>query len=585
MDVSEMLESVKSALTAAWKRFTFFARTYRGVTASVILLLGVGLIFWAGTGFSLEFSRFFAAAPGPEIVINSALPVTHGTKLSVSWSANTATSCTSSGWINTEGKNEGTAESDAVNACGGSSGTFEIKCCYSDGACGVTRRTFAINTATCPTSPAPTSGGGPSPTSGGPGTPVDPSGACVFRTDAFNDPDGSAGPNGAWFCQSLKCALAGNPPFEPISSRKSPEGPATRLAVNVMGQGSEPVDPSLGPIHIRTKLDSTPKCGNGKECYPPRDPLWSCTQENGKEVDLGRNGHDYYDCYNPIIHRRDYGKITCCANTGLSGDCFTWNVSSTDPIPPSAGPDSSTSPGPSTPRPIPSIPYITPSDPPPPVAIVSSGPTNNVRCGPIQQTVETNQIARLQASGGTNYTWNVGGGTIVEDTGSAISVRFSISGTKTIRVASGGQTATCTITVEIPEATTTPPRASGTPVPTGGYVTPLVSNGVTVTPEPGSRDTDGDGMIDTVECPNASRCPDSDGDGVADWQDSDIRNRTGRVLSASEVATGPGEATVLALIISALVSLLYVTYTHSPLALKREVEDISKERDPLDFRS
>src|SRR5512147_911943 len=91
-------------------------RAWLVVAAAVLALL---LTIWGIWGnFSLNFSSFFAASPGPEIVINSALPVTHGTKLSVSWSANTATSCTSSGWINTGGANEGTAESDPVNACG-----------------------------------------------------------------------------------------------------------------------------------------------------------------------------------------------------------------------------------------------------------------------------------------------------------------------------------------------------------------------------------------------------------------------------------------------------------------------------------
>jgi hypothetical protein len=345
-----------------------------------------------------------------------------------------------------------------------------------------------------------------------------------------------------------------------------------------MGTNPEPVNPADGPLNIRTKLDSTPKCGNGHECYPPKDPLWSCTRPDGKEVDLGRNGHDFYDCYNPIIHVHDTVPITCCANTGLNGDCFTWHAEASDQANPSGSPDVSASPGPSS--------SVSPSAAP-------------IACAPVQQTVETNQVAHLEASGGGTYEWNVGGGALVEDNGSSIGVKFGVSGTKTVRVTSGGATASCTVTVVIPEPTPTPsaslsatpspggtyyPPASSTPTPTGGYVTPLVSNGVTITPAPGA-DTDGDGIADRTECPDANRCPDSNGDGVADWQDPAIGNRVGRVLSVSEVATGPGEATLLALIISALVSLLYVTYTHSPLALRREVEDISKDQGPLDFRS
>jgi hypothetical protein len=93
-------------------------------------------------------------------------------------------------------------------------------------------------------------------------------------------------------------------------------------------------------------------------------------------------------------------------------------------------------------------------------------------------------------------------------------------------------------------------------------------------------------------------CPDTDGDGTPDYLDTDsdndgIPDRTdcNRLVAGpctgvvGQVQTGPGEATVLALIISALVSLLYVSYTHSSLGLRREVEDISKDQGPMDFRS
>jgi hypothetical protein len=350
-----------------------------------------------------------------------------------------------------------------------------------------------------------------------------------------------------------------------------------------MGANPQPVDPSLGPVFIRYILDATPKNGN-LEGYPPKDPLWSCSRADGVEVDLGRNGHDYYQCYNPVIRLYDYEPVTCCANTGLDGDCFTWSVPRTGSVTPAPG--QSTSPGPGT--------SVSPSSTP-----------DQVQCAPLEQTVETNATARLQASGGNGtFSWNVGGGSLVEDNGSSIGVRFGVSGTKTVRVTSQGTTASCTVRVVIPEATVAPSPsestspgispstgaspsggASATPIPSGIYVTPVVSNGTTITPGPGTADSDGDGIPDRTECPDPYRCPDSSGDGVADWQDTGVRNRVGRVLSASEVPTGPGEATVLALIISALVSLLYITYTHSPLGIRHEAKAVSKDQPPMDFRN
>jgi hypothetical protein len=51
------------------------------------------------------------------------------------------------------------------------------------------------------------------------------------------------------------------------------------------------------------------------------------------------------------------------------------------------------------------------------------------------------------------------------------------------------------------------------------------------------------------------------------------------------VSTGPGDAVVLALISSAIVTLLYTAYTRSPSFRKKEIEGIAKQHDPMDFRS
>lgn len=51
------------------------------------------------------------------------------------------------------------------------------------------------------------------------------------------------------------------------------------------------------------------------------------------------------------------------------------------------------------------------------------------------------------------------------------------------------------------------------------------------------------------------------------------------------VATGPGDAVVVALLISAITTLLYVSYAHSPGFRRKQIENIAQQKDPLDFRS
>ncbi len=51
------------------------------------------------------------------------------------------------------------------------------------------------------------------------------------------------------------------------------------------------------------------------------------------------------------------------------------------------------------------------------------------------------------------------------------------------------------------------------------------------------------------------------------------------------VNTGPGETTLVALLLSAIMSLLYVSYTHSPAFRRREANKVSADQGPLDFRS
>jgi len=137
------------------------------------------------------------------------------------------------------------------------------------------------------------------------------------------------------------------------------------------------------------------------------------------------------------------------------------------------------------------------------------------------------------------------------------------------------------------------PSGGPSPAPTVITPTPFTPGG------PGPGDSDGDGVPDSVECPNGEPCPDTDGDGTPDWLDTDSDNDgipdgqdcnrlvagTCGAGSASTVQTGPGEATLLALIVSAVVALLYASYTHSPVYKQREAEEVSRDQEPMDFKS
>jgi hypothetical protein len=60
---------------------------------------------------------------------------------------------------------------------------------------------------------------------------------------------------------------------------------------------------------------------------------------------------------------------------------------------------------------------------------------------------------------------------------------------------------------------------------------------------------------------------------------------TGGTGGAAAVGTGPGGATLMAMLVAAAVALLYAGYTRSDAYHRREVERMTREHDPLDFRS
>lgn len=124
-----------------------------------ILALSVGFLVsgYVLRGAAPAIADAAVPAGGPQIVINNA-PVSHGQRVSVSWSKIDADECHGLSWIDTSGLNEGTAVSAPIDACAASSGTVTIECTYAStgGVTGRTSRTFAIASSTCPSaSPTP----------------------------------------------------------------------------------------------------------------------------------------------------------------------------------------------------------------------------------------------------------------------------------------------------------------------------------------------------------------------------------------------------------------------------------------------
>lgn len=180
-------------------------------------------------------------------------------------------------------------------------------------------------------------------------------------------------------------------------------------------------------------------------------------------------------------------------------------------------------------------------------------------------------------------------------------------------------TPTTTLIVSTPGSTpgATPPGATptttlivGTPAPTviAGVPTPISPGGATTGcgADGSGGDLDCDGVPNQTECTNYTgpqdmpTCPDTDGDGVRDILDIDsdndgipdgqdpnrlVPNIGGVAGGVGGVQTGPGEATLLAFIVSAVVSLAYVSYTYSPSGRRKEIKEVAKDQGPMDFRS
>lgn len=76
-------------------------------------------------------------------------------------------------------------------------------------------------------------------------------------------------------------------------------------------------------------------------------------------------------------------------------------------------------------------------------------------CAPGTQTVNVNQAAVVSATGGNgNYSWTAPGATSANLNGQNVSVVYNSTGTKSVTVTSGNQTAACTVVVNQPNQNT-----------------------------------------------------------------------------------------------------------------------------------
>jgi len=57
------------------------------------------------------------------------------------------------------------------------------------------------------------------------------------------------------------------------------------------------------------------------------------------------------------------------------------------------------------------------------------------------------------------------------------------------------------------------------------------------------------------------------------------------VVAPVAVKTGPGDAVLAAFLVSAIMTLLYVSYTHTSVFRRHELEKLGRDQGPLDFRS
>ncbi len=295
-------------------------------------------------------------------------------------------------------------------------------------------------------------------------------------------------------------------------------------------------------------------------------------------------------------------------------------------------------------------------------------------CAPLNQTVALAQVATVTATGGSGiYQWDLPGSGVQQGgTATSVSVSYSVSGQKVVRVSSGGQIATCVVVVtgiggDTQSSLTVIKLGLNAITGMGGgssaisinpneiaqFTVSITNNGTTAANSLKVLDTLPNGMsyrngsttingqvesantittsglaLDSLE-PGAnvniqwSATADATGQLAAGPQQSrprvlvtaaNIPDATADMSvtiygsgfaggggngntsgggngnvdgsgNAGGVATGPGEAVTIALVIAAALTLLYSGYTRSSAYRVHEADTISRDQGPMDFRS
>ncbi|HXV26950.1 MAG TPA: hypothetical protein VD862_02935 [Candidatus Paceibacterota bacterium] len=644
METGAFIANIRTRVAAAASGFLAWIRRYRTWTLSGATVLVVLLIIWARLGFTLDVSRFYAAEP-PSFVINSAQPLKHGERLSVSWSATNASSCTPQGWFSTQGRNEGTAESAPIDACVASAtNQVGIRCTYANGDTGTAVRSFLVDKSTCPTTapPAPA----PGDFTGRKPTPAE------LRSYAstqgwsedfvrFSDAVLQDWIDCCWNVQAKK-----------FNSRR--EGVAglwekpTECPAGMVPGGPNETDPCItqgAPVASPPPSGTLQvQCGTGQNVL-----TWGPhPQANSNSIERGNTGTknlpecaDYW-CWLPssaYTHQAPTAQqpATYTDTQIQQGTCYGYRVKYAPAIPsnvvycPSGCNASPT-------------PTVTPT----PTATPTPGP---LACAPQSQEVSAGAFATFTATGGSGeYSWVIQGENGTQtDSGDTLTFNAGIPGSYQIALADGSTTVTCALTVNAgpPPAADLTLNAAVRNVTNGGSfgattsarpgqqlqvrlivqavgsvpnvivraVLPdtlsYVPSSTTVDGVPTSVDsvvTGGLGLgsmnarqhtiIFGVNVKNAGQLPsgtltsvipaEADGDGVdaAGGSAVVVIDNAGVVIrDAGGTPTGPGESTVLALLAGALLTLLYVSYAHSHAFRSREAESLAKRRDPMDFVS
>jgi hypothetical protein len=557
MDFSELLQSMRDALSNAWTRVGFIMRTHVLATAFIVLLFAGGLVVWARSGFTVNVSRFFAATPTPS-------PTPHAPWLYCDYTT-LAGAC-----VQSPPNGNGVSEDYDAPDCTAGGGACALGNCRKWEGSGETLASWH------PTSPPPNI------PACEPITKVD-SGNFSGYTDAPKNPAPVDFPN----CLVIDNRDSHDPNWGTMTEHIVPDvnrgTPVPKLFYKRFVINNCPWE-----VHLVFQVDGGPKASFSLGAGT-RGGLSDEEVSRGFKYTNLPEGFDFPSCWNSgatsrpascgreITIEYDLNTYTC----GSLGVTLSWwhRVSNNELGGRNATTDtrgmgfvSSLNYGKDcTGSPLerqPGIPLKSPTPTPvgggthaPSVLAVQCGATQNVLTWTLPAGHDSNGLLR-SADGGGNTFLPISNNTQATFTDTNVQAGHRYTYTHKAWTDKTSNSVSC------PTATISPTGTISASVSPGAspQSSPAVTSGVSPTP-----------TLYYFASPTPYLYSYTPPTGQA--------GGTGGATTASGVQTGPGDATLLALIISALVSLLYVSYTHSPLARKHEAEDISRDQGPMDFRT